>query len=76
MRAIKFKTGHVIFKLPYNQIYHLKTTITSSCAGSVFLKMSVDELAKPSKKEKCEKEASFVDSEKPTDLPPVVPCPD
>ena len=26
MRALKFITGHVIFKLRYNQIYQLKTT--------------------------------------------------
>ena len=29
MRALKFITGHVIFKLCYNQIYQLKTTIIS-----------------------------------------------
>ena len=29
MRALKFITGHVIFKLRYNQIYQLKTTKTS-----------------------------------------------
>ena len=28
MRALKFITGHVIFKLRYNQIYQLKTTFT------------------------------------------------
>ena len=27
MRALKFLTGHVIFKLHYNQIYQLKTTV-------------------------------------------------
>ena len=27
MRALEFITGHVIFKLRYDQIYHLKTTI-------------------------------------------------
>ena len=27
MRALEFLTGHVIFKLHYNQIYQLKTTI-------------------------------------------------
>ena len=27
MRALEFITGHVIFKLRYNQIYQLKTTI-------------------------------------------------
>ena len=26
MRALEFVTGHVIFKLRYNQIYQLKTT--------------------------------------------------
>ena len=26
MRALEFITGHVIFKLRYNQIYQLKTT--------------------------------------------------
>ena len=26
MRALEFLTGHVIFKLCYNQIYQLKTT--------------------------------------------------
>ena len=26
MRALKFITGHVIFKLRYNEIYQLKTT--------------------------------------------------
>ena len=26
MRALEFITGHVIFKLCYNQIYQLKTT--------------------------------------------------
>ena len=26
MRALEFLTGHVIFKLRYNQIYQLKTT--------------------------------------------------
>ena len=26
MKAIEFLTGHVIFKLRYNQIYQLKTT--------------------------------------------------
>ena len=26
MRALEFLTGHVIFKLHYNQIYQLKTT--------------------------------------------------
>ena len=26
IRALKFLTGHVIFKLRYNQIYQLKTT--------------------------------------------------
>ena len=27
MRALKFITGHMIFKLRYNQIYQLKTTV-------------------------------------------------
>jgi hypothetical protein len=27
MRALKFITGHVIFKLCYNQIYQLKNTV-------------------------------------------------
>ena len=27
MRALEFLTGHVIFKLRYNQIYQLKTTV-------------------------------------------------
>ena len=27
MRALEFITGHVIFKLRYNQIYQLKTTL-------------------------------------------------
>ena len=27
MRALEFITGHVIFKLRYNQIYKLKTTL-------------------------------------------------
>ena len=26
MRALQFITDHVIFKLPYNQIYRMKTT--------------------------------------------------
>ena len=34
----------------------------------------IEELAKSSEKEQLEEEASFVDSKKPTDLPPVVPC--
>ena len=29
MRALEFRTGHVIFKLCCNQIYQLKTTIVS-----------------------------------------------
>ena len=29
MRTLKFITGHVIFKLLYNQIYQLKTTQVS-----------------------------------------------
>ena len=27
MRALEFLTGHVIFKLRYDQIYQLKTTL-------------------------------------------------
>ena len=27
MRALEFITGHVIFKLRYNQMYQLKTTL-------------------------------------------------
>ena len=27
MRALEFLTGHVIFKLRYNQIYQMKTTL-------------------------------------------------
>ena len=30
MRALKFITGHVIFKLCYNQIYQLKTTVMNA----------------------------------------------
>ena len=35
MRALKFITGHVIFKLRYNQIYQLKTTLLreKNCSG-------------------------------------------
>ena len=38
--------------------------------------VSLHELAKSSEKEQLEKEASFIDSENPTELPPVVPSPD
>ena len=36
MKALKFITGHVIFKLRYNQIYQLKTTMgltTQRCSA-------------------------------------------
>jgi len=29
MRALQFITDHVIFKLPYDQIYQMKTTLIS-----------------------------------------------
>ena len=35
MRALKFITGHVIFKLRYNQIYQMKTTIVNFVLFSV-----------------------------------------
>ena len=34
MRALEFLTGHVIFKLRYNQIYQLKTTL-GSCVNQI-----------------------------------------
>ena len=37
MRALEFITGHVIFKLYYNQIYQLKTT-----QGSKQIQMRLD----------------------------------
>ena len=30
MRALEFLTGHVTFKLRYNQIYQLKTTLVEN----------------------------------------------
>ena len=35
MRALEFLTGHVIFKLRYNQIYQLKTTLDKKYLDSV-----------------------------------------
>ena len=29
MRALEFLTGHVLFKLRYNQIFQMKTTLSS-----------------------------------------------
>ena len=36
MRALKFITGHVTFKLPYDQIYQMKTTHICSVNGGIF----------------------------------------
>ena len=35
MRALKFTTGHVIFKLHYNQIYQLKTTMDGTLEKNI-----------------------------------------
>ena len=35
MSALKFITGHVIFKLRYNQVYQLKTTYVEICLFDV-----------------------------------------
>ena len=39
MRALEFITGHVIFKLPYYQIYQMKTTMYSKwCSDKSIIK--------------------------------------
>ena len=35
MRALQFITGHVIFKLRYNQIYQLKTTCVNELGQAI-----------------------------------------
>ena len=36
MRALEFLTGHVIFKLRYNQIYQLKTTLEATYLDQLY----------------------------------------
>ena len=44
MRALKFITGHVIFKLPYDQIYQMKTTFDHLPPSvDIFYLINVDE---------------------------------
>ena len=38
MRELEFLTGHVTFKLRYNQIYQMKTTLEKE-AGAYFLSL-------------------------------------